>query len=224
VALPGLFWPHYYLLPVPGLALAVAVFLADCLHRAQCARAHRTLRVGVASALTLALVGTAHIQVRDYLGVSPEELTIRYKGGRQWVELRKLGRALARCSVVWPDPVLYNWGWQSPLLIYSGLDSASRHFFVDELLKTVGSRGAPLRPRTRRLLETRAEEVLRDLRKRPPALIIVGHPPFPALVSFLNERYFPSHLVRPGPAGEGLWVERSRYGEFEMCLPRAQSR
>ena len=29
VALPRLFWPHYYLLPVPGLAVAVAVCLAD---------------------------------------------------------------------------------------------------------------------------------------------------------------------------------------------------
>ncbi len=220
VALPGLFWQHYYLLPVPGLALAVAIFLVDSLVFIRSDRPRRVLWVIVASGLCLSLAWTARIQLRDYLLVPPEQLTVRSKGGRQWVELRKLGRELARCSTVWPRPLLYNWGWQSPLLIYSGLESASRHFFVDELLKTVGSRdGQSLRPPTRRLLETRAEEILGDLRARPPALILVGHPPFPGLIRFLNARYLPSHLVRLGPEGEGLWVERSRYGEFEKCVP-----
>jgi hypothetical protein len=100
--------------------------------------------------------------------------------------------------------------------IFSGCNSRSDHW----LLKTVGSRdGQSLRPPTRRLLEARAEEILGDLRARPPALILVGHPPFPGLIQFLNARYLPSHLVRLGPEGEGLWVERSRYGEFETCVP-----
>src|SRR6185437_11821125 len=31
VALPGLFWQHYYLLPTPGVAIAVAVALSDAI-------------------------------------------------------------------------------------------------------------------------------------------------------------------------------------------------
>ena len=38
------------------------------------------------------------LQVRDYLLVPPQELTIRYKGGRQWVVLRDMGREIGRRS------------------------------------------------------------------------------------------------------------------------------
>ena len=119
----------------------------------------------------------------------------------------------------WPEPRLFVWGWQSPLFIYSGLDGLTRHFFVDELLKTAGRRSSEsLRPATRRLLEAAPKRSWATSGGRPPALILVGHPPFPGLARFLNERYLPSGMARVGPEGEGLWVERSRYGEFEVCL------
>ena len=41
--------------------------------------------------LLLALGATAYLEVRDYLLVEPEQLTIRYKGGGQWVVLREDG-------------------------------------------------------------------------------------------------------------------------------------
>src|SRR5205823_1440521 len=66
VALPGLFWQHYYLLPVPGLALAVAVFFADCVGLMRHDRPRRALRGGAAVVLAVALVWTARVQVRDY--------------------------------------------------------------------------------------------------------------------------------------------------------------
>jgi 4-amino-4-deoxy-L-arabinose transferase-like glycosyltransferase len=206
VALPRLFWPHYYLLPVPGLAIAVAVFLADAATRVRggIGLGCGGLRGGLAFIPIVGLGGTVFLQVRDYLLVPPEELTIRYKGGRQWVALRDLGRDLARRSKIWPEPRLFVWGWQSPLFIYSGLDGVTRHFFADPLLKAFATGDHPL-------IRPRIEEIVRDLHARPPALIFAGDPPFPALRRFLAERYLPAQVM---PGGRGLWVERSRYGEF----------
>jgi 4-amino-4-deoxy-L-arabinose transferase-like glycosyltransferase len=225
VALPGLFWAHYYLLPLPGVALVVAVLGADAVRAFRSAVAAGRPPIGslwgstavltvaagswTASLLVSAALGwTAVIQVRDYLLVAPEQLTIRYKGGGQWVTLRALGRDLARRATIWPDPRLYVWGWQSPLHIYAGLDGVSPHFFADPLLKAFAGRNHPLiRPRT--------ERILRDLHARPPELIFAGDPPFPELRAFLLERYLPSHLVPMTPDGRGLWVERRQYARFE---------
>jgi 4-amino-4-deoxy-L-arabinose transferase-like glycosyltransferase len=202
VALPRLFWPHYYLLPVPGLAVAVAVFLADAAARG---RGWIGFASGVSFVLIGALFGTAFLlQVRDYLLVPPEELTVRYKGGRQWVGYRALGRDLARRSRIWPAPRLFVWGWQSPLFFYSGLDGVTRHFFADPLLKAFATGDHPL-------IRPRIDEIMRDLHARPPALIYLGDPPFAALRRFLAARYLPTEAV---PGGLGLWVERSKYEEF----------
>src|SRR5208337_3591631 len=133
VVLPGLFWQHYYLLPTPGIALVVATALADCLgaligHSMRKSGASRrsaravAVCLGAALILILAIGATLVIQVRSYLLVPPQELTVRYKGGGQWVVLRALGQELARRSSVWPDPHLYIWGWQSPLHFYGKLD------------------------------------------------------------------------------------------------------
>jgi 4-amino-4-deoxy-L-arabinose transferase-like glycosyltransferase len=210
VAMPGLFWPHYYLLPVPGLALCVAVMLADALARARTGGRAAVIWGGWSVVVVLALGWTAYLQVRDYLMVPPEELTVRYKGGKQWVALRDLGRDLARRSRVWPDPRLFVWGWQSPLFLYSGLDGVSRHFFADPLMKAYATRGHPL-------TTPRIDRIMRDLNARPPELIFAGDPPFPALAAFLNERYLPHQAVAPD--GRGLWVERGLYGKFEAAGP-----
>jgi hypothetical protein len=152
--------------------------------------------------LATTLGATVFLQIRDYLMVAPEELTIRYKGGRQWVVLRAMGRELGRRATVWDDPRLYVWGWQSPLHFYSRLDGPTRHFFVDNLLRDQADRNHPLiRPRT--------EEIIDTLRRRPPALIFTGYPPFRALKAFLNERYIPSRLAA------GLWVEQRGASRFE---------
>lgn len=214
VALPGLFWAHYYLLPLPGVALAVAVLGADLVRCARTSFARGRPAIGAmggwaALLVAAALVGTVVIQVRDYLLVPAEQLTIRYKGGQQWVTLRALGQELARRATIWPDPRLFVWGWQSPLHVYAGLDSVSPHFFADPLLKAFAGRNHPLiRPRTARIVQ--------DLRARPPELIFVGDPPFPELRSILDAGYLPSHLVPTTPDGRGLWIDRSQYAQFEL--------
>ena len=105
VALPGLYWPHYYLLPIAGAAITVAVCCVDaasvlrsCYPRKSTSRAvDRSCSAAVSfSFLTLGICATLFLEVRDYLFVPPQELTIRYKGGQQWVVLREMGGEIAR--------------------------------------------------------------------------------------------------------------------------------
>jgi 4-amino-4-deoxy-L-arabinose transferase-like glycosyltransferase len=220
VTLPGLYWQHYYLLPIAGVAMSVAVCWTDALatlsqaHRAKesAGRSRQRLFLGVCSivALTAAIGLTLWIQVRDYLLVAPEELTIRYKGGRQWVALRALGRDLGRRKSIWNDPHLYVWGWQSPLHFYARIDSPTRHFFVDNLLRDQADRNHPL-------IQPRIDEIMAALKRRPPELIFTGYKPFGALQAFLNERYLGSSLSL------GLWVKRDDYGRFQTVNSRDAS-
>jgi 4-amino-4-deoxy-L-arabinose transferase-like glycosyltransferase len=219
VILPGLYWPHYYLLPTAGAAILVALYFTDAaalllqaVHRRKATARNssgnepglgRLCWAGVVVLLIGAAAGTTvFVQIRDYLLVPPEELTIRYKGGRQWVVLRQMGLELARRAAVWDQPKLYVWGWQSPLHFYARLDSPTRHFFVDNLLRDQADRHHPL-------IEPRTEEIVASLRRHPPALVFTGYPPFRALQAFLNEGYSSSRLAR------GLWVRRDGSGPFE---------
>ena len=203
VVLPGLYWPHYYQLPTPGLAVALAVLLSDMAadvtshsHRFQ-----RALSLAVASALVAALAGACGIQVRDYLLV-PAERLVNVKGGPQWIALRGLGGELARRSRAFDRPALFVWGWQGSLYFYSGYDHVTPQVFVDDFLKSFAGGDNPVaRPRV--------ERAMRDLRARPPSVIFAAYPPFPELGAFLRERYRPSRLAL------GLWVDREKYADFE---------
>ncbi len=212
MALPGLYWQHYYLLPIAGAAIAVAVCIADATRRLSqvfrpASKNDRHIRKALlalvsAPFLLLALGATAYLEIRDYLLVEPEQLTIRYKGGGQWVVLRQMGRDLSRRGRIWNNPHLYIWGWQSPLHFYGRMDSPTRHFFVDNLLRDQADRDHLLiRPRT--------EEIIATLKRSPPELIFTGYPPFESLQAFLNDRYFPSGMA------PGLWVRREDFGRFE---------
>ena len=212
VALPGLYWQHYYLLPTAGAAIAVAVCFSEALwyvaHAFRSSSKYDWRKIALAlvsfPALLTATGMTVYLEVRSYLLVEPEELTIQYKGGRQWVVLRNMGRDLARRARIWTDPHLYVWGWQSPLHFYGRMDSPSRHFFVDNLLRDQADRDHPLiRPRT--------DEIIATLKRRPPELIFTGYPPFQKLKAFLNDRYLPSKMAL------GLWVRQEDYARFERA-------
>ncbi len=220
VTLPGQYWPHYYLLPVPGAVLAVAITCTNLLSRFALVSAELFSRFNwrsfgratlclLSGLFLLAALGwMMTIQVRDYLHLRPEQITIQHKGGQQWVDLRTFGRELKQRSTVWEDPHLFVWGWQSPLHIYSELDGVSRHFFVNDLLRDHAGTEHPL-------IGPRVEEIQGDLRAQRPELILVGYPPYPALLAFLREDYLPSTLSRSAPDGRGLWVRKDRYGAFE---------
>jgi 4-amino-4-deoxy-L-arabinose transferase-like glycosyltransferase len=213
VVLPGLYWQHYYLLPTPGIALVVAIGLADCLalslgvKKVKPRRRLPALAWLSAVGLALAIAGTLIIQVRSYLLVPPQELTVRYKGGGQWVALRTMGNELARRTLRLPDARLYVWGWQSPLHFYGKLDGVTRHFFVDNLLRDQAQRDHPL-------IKPRIAEIMGALRANPPTLIFAGYQPFPELRSFLLDRYLPSQRFG-GPGGLGLWVLQKQFAAFE---------
>jgi 4-amino-4-deoxy-L-arabinose transferase-like glycosyltransferase len=218
VALPGLYWQHYYLLPTPGAAIAVAVCFADVLSfvahafRPSSKRSWRkiTLALVCIPMLLIAIGTTFYLEVRSYLLVEPQELTIQYKGGRQWVVLRNMGRDLSQRARIWKDPHLYIWGWQSPLHFYGRIDSPTRHFFVDNLLRDQADRDHPLiRPRT--------DEIITTLKRSPPELIFTGYPPFRELKAFLNDRYLPSKMA------PGLWVRQEDFGRFERAGARVRS-
>lgn len=235
VLLPGQFWQHYYLLPMPGAVLTVSLWLADAAgailgpdpglptrgrpggdRRVTPGSAgalpsrdgvpRRLRSVPIVLLLSTALAWSGWIQIRDYLGKTPTEITSIYKGGRQWVALRALGRAIAARAPAGSG--LFVWGWQSPLYLYAGLDSPTRHAFANELLKAHASRG------DHPLVGPRVGEILRDLAARPPLLVYCGDVPFPGLRRLLDERYLPSLLEPTIPDGRGLWVDRARYDTF----------
>jgi 4-amino-4-deoxy-L-arabinose transferase-like glycosyltransferase len=212
VALPGLFWAHYYLLPIPGLALILGIMFSDMIR-------FRTAAGYIGAAvLGLAFGGTVYIQTRDYMLVPPEQLTVRYKGGKQWVALRDLGWELARRSQSWPKRRLLVWGWQSPLFIYGGFDGVTRHFFVDPLLKSQAMAGQ------HPLIRPRLDRVMADVRRDPPELVMAGDPPFPALREFLEQNYLRSRIVPRSEQGHGLWVRRDLFSEFEGAQqPRSRA-
>ena len=169
-------------------------------------RGRRQFAVALVSALGLmtAIGATAVLEVRSYLMIRPEQLTVRWKGGGQWVALRRIGRELNRRARIWNDPHLYIWGWQSPLYFYGQMDSPTRHFFVDNLLRDQADRNHPL-------IHPRTEEIVAASKRRPPELIFTGYMPFRKLQKFLNEHYLPSRLVA------GLWVRQKDYGSFERA-------
>jgi hypothetical protein len=211
VTLPGLYWQHYYLLPIAGTSLAVAVALCDALARttrpdprSRLARRifRKSLAACAAAVLLSAIAATAVIQYRDYLTTAPEELTKRYKGGQQWVVLRAMGRDIKSRTNGWNDTHLYIWGWQSPLLFYSQLDSPTRHLFVDNLLRDQADRDHPL-------IQPRTEEIMQTLESHPPELIMSGYPPFRALRSFIEKGYRPARML------PGLWLRRDIADAFE---------
>ncbi len=223
VALPGLFWQHYYLLPTAGVALAVALPLASA--AGSIARVGRprlrdfgTIALGgvVAVALVGSIAWAARIQVRDYLLVAPEALTARYKGGGQWIWLRTLGRELDRRASAWPGarPTFYLWGWQSPLFLYGNLDGVTRHFFADPLLEDY----AKGHHRDHPIVRPRVDRIMRDLEAHPPSIVLVAYPPFPALVRFLDRGYRRvaiAGLNATSPDGVGFWVDLDHAAAFE---------
>src|SRR5262249_47164644 len=225
VTLPGLYWQHYYLLPIAGSAIAVGVsfqsalaYVAGALQLSRTPASRQTtsnagkgwpsIAPAMVSipALAIAIAATVFLEVRSYLLVPPQELTIRYKGGGQWVVLRRMGREILGRAAIWKEPHLYIWGWQSPLHFYARFDSPTRHFFVDNLLRDQADRG-------HKLISRRTDEIMAALNRSPPELIFTGYPPFGELRAFLIDRYIPSGIFK------GFWVRQDSLARFERAGP-----
>ncbi len=215
VAAPGLFWQHYYLLPLPGVAACVGIALSDAYSTARAAISDRKiLRAASSTAavviLSASILGTAEILQRDYLMVAPERLTIDYKGGAQWVALREIGRQIRHRTESWKDPRLFVWGIQSPLYIYSRMPGVTRQVFADPLI-------VAYMDRDHRLIRPRLERTLAELESTRPDLILLGERPFPGLLAFVRRNYLPAPVLLHGrDATMGrLWVRRDRSSAFQ---------
>jgi 4-amino-4-deoxy-L-arabinose transferase-like glycosyltransferase len=200
VLAPGQYWPHYYLGPLPGASLAVALVVSAGLFGKPIPIQSRWLGRSTAALLLVGLALTLAIQTRDYLLVPAEELTARYKGGRQWIQLRKTGRSLAELARDLDKPRIHVWGWQSPLYVYARMDSPSPYFFVNNLLRDFSTKPHPL-------ITPRIEALQASLTANPPELLFVGYEPFPGLRALIDSRYTPLGQVTPD--GRGLWIESS---------------
>ena len=194
IAWPGLFWQHYYMLLVPVVAVLAGRLVGelwlvpDPWRRLRRATADRW----IAAALVLAVPA---LQAWRYAPLSPEAVTIQYKGGLQWVALRNLGYKLRKAFD--PNTKLFVWGWQSPLHLYTGFDSVTPYFFTDPLMQAYVDRSHPL-------VNERKQRIITDLMAHRPGLIFVGERPFRELQRLLGNEYLPVNRL---PLQErGLYV------------------
>lgn len=210
IALPGLYWPHYYMLLAPASALIAGTTFGNAVARARSSPSKRASVAGFAAAFVsiLAVGLTGRIQIAEYLMVPAQQLTVKYKGGAQWVTLRELAGEMKKRTADWPQkPLLEVWGWQSPLLYYSGLNAPSRYFFTDPLAKAkIGEEHPLVTPRIRELAEA--------LSAKRPELVFCGDIPFPQLKAMLDRDYVASSLVGASPDGRGLFVRKDKYQAF----------
>jgi len=129
-----------------------------------------------------------------------------------------LGRELKDRTENWqPRPTLEVWGWQSPLLFYSGLNAPDRYFFTDPLAKSnIGSNHPLTRPRIERLAKS--------LKSKRPELIFCGDVPFPELKAMLARDYIASSLVGSTPDFRGLFVRKDKYQDFHSLIVPSEAR
>jgi 4-amino-4-deoxy-L-arabinose transferase-like glycosyltransferase len=228
VALPGLFWQHYYLLLAPGAALAYGALTGEA-----CRRASEALDgsdpprfyawATAATALAAILVASGFALARSYLLTSADRLQPVFKGGSAWPQLREIGREIGhRAAATWTDPKLFVWGWQSPIAFYSGLEGASREVFTDPLLE-VKARTDPDHP----LIRPRLDRIIADLKGRPPEVVFVGITPFAELQTFLDAHYAPWRRMPASQGGAGIWVlrgDRDRFASARVPGPLPHAR
>lgn len=225
VALPGLFWQHYYLLLAPGAALAYGALIGDAGRRAGEALAQSDpprfyAWATAVTALVLVLAVSGVSLARSYLLTPADRLQPVFKGGSAWPQLRTIGREIGhRAAATWPDARLFVWGWQSPIYIYSGLDGVSREVFADPLLEAK-ARADPGHP----LIRPRLERIIADLRRRRPEVVFVGIAPFAGLRSLLEAHYEPWRRMPGARGGEGIWVLRGDLDRFASARPGETSR
>jgi len=231
IILPGLYWQHYYLLlaPVSSLLVGTAIggvfrwsHLGSVEEKIDANTAEGNLQLvanadrkpsaivstGLLMSMGLVVGLTARIQWIEYFDVPAETLTAKYKGGAQWISLRQLGLEIKDRTQGWsPQPTLEVWGWQSPLLYYSGLDAPDRYFFTDPLAKAnIGKDHPQVRPRIKALTAS--------LKSKRPELIFCGDIPFRELKAMIDRDYIATSLVGSTPDGRGMYIRKDKYQDF----------
>ena len=150
VALPGRFWPHYYQLWLPVLAIGAGIGVHAL---AQLSAPIRARTLGVA-----ALAGVLAFEL-PYYGQSAAGWS-RAKYGDVFVDAKRVAAEID--TVLAPGETFYEWGDETGFYYYTRRRPPSGIFYVYPVIVA-----APLRP----VLE---ERVLRDLEKTRPELLVVN--------------------------------------------------
>ncbi|MEM7413335.1 MAG: hypothetical protein AAF430_24100 [Myxococcota bacterium] len=203
VALPGQWFPHYYQLWLPVLALGVAWSAAWCFARFE--------GVGhlAAPLVVTALLAWPAVRYVDGLQTPPDDWS-RAKYGDLFVASRDAGEFLA--GVLGPNERFQNWGNESGLYFYARRRPASGLAFIYPLLE--GPLRAPLDQR-----------LASDLEARDPALLVLTRG---REMSFFNNKasygWFEARdfveLTGPRPAFFRYYVQRESplYDRFGAAM------
>jgi len=187
VCTPGRFWPHYYYLLIPPLALACA---AGARELAEFAGNRETVCAGapiVVSAILLILLCLT--EYREYLSQPPFGITIeRYNSRDFW------GKAMGEKvkEVTQPQDSVFVFGSDTGTYYYSDRRCASRYTMVTGVSSAFA--GA----------DSRRKILLGELREHKPRviLILLDEKPFEGWLKFLEEFYEPIGLDHHDRTGE----------------------
>ncbi len=150
VALPGKFWPHYYQLWLPVLAVGAGIGV----HGLE--QASSPTRARALGALALGAVLALEV---SFYGQSAESWS-RAKYGDVFVEARRTAEAID--TVLAPSETFYEWGDETELYYYTRRSPPTGIFYVYPVIVNT-----PLRP----VLEAR---VLQELQHALPDLLVVN--------------------------------------------------
>ncbi|MEW6358588.1 MAG: glycosyltransferase family 39 protein [Planctomycetota bacterium] len=167
IALPGKYWPHYYYLGLPPCLLAMAMLVG----RLGQLRGISAVGLGLALLCASAYVGVK--EYTDYLRLAPEEISTAKYGASLFVEARRFGKLLGERMP--EEEKLFNWGTETELYFYSNRRPATR-FLVNY-------------PMTQGRQEWLVHELVRQLEREKPGVIVVSDNVPDALQHFLDGNY-----------------------------------
>jgi len=172
VCLPGRFWPHYYYLMVPWLAICAGALMGRLMAASRGGAPAWVYAAGVSVLLLWS-------QGRHYYLVSPDAIAeSRYGVRMAWA--RDQARRVA--EVTDPDDTVYVYGSDAGIYYYSGRRCATRFTMIEPVSAE------------REGVQRRRAQFMSDFRKRPPRVVLVTERPFAELYRHLQEHYMPAGI------------------------------
>jgi len=164
ICLPGRFWPHYYYLLFPWLAIAAGSPVARLGNAG-----FRKWGVGAAiAALCFAS------QYRSYLRLPPDEIA-RFRYGVRMAWARDQGRRLG--EVTNPDDTVYVYGSDAGIYYYAGRRCATRFTMIEAVSAE------------REGVERRRDQFMEDFVANRPRVVLITEAPFAEFMHYLQQEY-----------------------------------
>jgi len=172
ICLPGRFWPHYYYLMLPWLAICAGILVNRLVGAGQV----RGLAWVYAAALVVLL---GYFQGRHYYLLAPDEIA-RFRYGVRMAWARDQGRRVA--EVTDPEDTVYVYGSDAGIYYYAQRRCATRFTMIEAV--SAERPGAP----------QRREQFMVDFRENRPRLVLVTEQPFEELYELLQKEYLPAGM------------------------------